>query len=76
MIMLFSRSDSCPAQSQVYPTEADIAAVGEVWAPNSQARAPTDPDTFEARWGAGVAIEARAPPEETASVTWPANAWR
>jgi hypothetical protein len=41
----------------------------QAWAPNSQARAPTDPDTFETRWRARAAIETRAPPEEAASVT-------
>jgi hypothetical protein len=35
----------------------------QAWAPNS---APTDPDTFEARW---TNIEARALPEKAASVT-------
>ena len=38
-------------------------------APNSQAWAPTDPDTFETRWRARAAIETLAPPEEGASVT-------
>jgi hypothetical protein len=41
----------------------------QAWAPNSQARAPTDPDTFETRWRARAAIETRAPAEEAASVT-------
>src|ERR1700676_3790326 len=41
----------------------------QAWAPNSQARAPTDPDTFETRWRARAAIATRAPPEEGASVT-------
>ena len=40
----------------------------QAWAPNSQAWAPADPDTFETRWRARVAIETRAPPEERASI--------
>jgi hypothetical protein len=41
----------------------------QAWAPNTQAWAPTAPDTFETRWRARAAIETRAPPEEAASVT-------
>jgi hypothetical protein len=41
----------------------------QAWAPNIQAWAPTDPDTFETRWRARAAIETLAPPEEAASVT-------
>jgi hypothetical protein len=36
---------------------------------DSQAWAPTDPDTFETQWRARAAIETRAPLEEAASVT-------
>ena len=36
----------------------------QAWATNSQAWAPTDPNTFETRWRARAAIEKRAPPEE------------
>ena len=36
---------------------------------DSQAWAPTDPDTFETQWRARAAIETGAPPEEAASVT-------
>jgi hypothetical protein len=39
----------------------------QAWAPNSQASAPTDPNTFETRWRARAAIETRAPPEGGAS---------
>ena len=41
----------------------------QAWAPNSRARAPTDPDTFETRWRTRAAIETLARPEEAASVT-------
>ena len=42
----------------------------QAWAPNSQAWAAPDPDTFEARWRARAPIdETRALPKDPASVT-------
>jgi hypothetical protein len=44
----------------------------KAWAPDPKASAPTNPETFEAIWGARAAIAAPAPPEQAASNAEPA----
>jgi len=69
-----------PNKESAQPTSGEVIAGtvpekprnsldSQAWVPNSQAWAPTDPDTFETRWRAMTAIDTRAAPEGTASVT-------
>jgi hypothetical protein len=48
--------------ASTFPEKARNPLNSQAWAPNSQPSAPSDPDTFEARWRAGKV-------EEAASVT-------
>jgi hypothetical protein len=62
-----------PASSEemtdTIPEKSHNPLDAQAWAPNSPARAPTDPDTFETRWRTRATIETPARPDEAASVT-------